>query len=134
MVLSDHAIKQALKNGLLTIIPLSEEHIMQSHVDLHLEERPHSKASVTLRSKSFILVRTKEKITLSKNICGFFDGRASLARRGISVHQTSLFIEPTTDNQLTLEIFNASESSFTLHGGQLIGKLILLFLTDTLRQ
>jgi deoxycytidine triphosphate deaminase len=54
------------------------------------------------------------------------EGRASLAKQGISVEQSSTFVEPSSDNQITLEIFNASDADVDLAAGQVIAKLFIL--------
>jgi dCTP deaminase len=63
-------------------------------------------------------------------ICGLIEGRSKLAQQGISVEQSSKFIEPGSDSRMTLEIFNASDASVTLQIGQKIAKMVLLKVSD----
>lgn len=130
MVLSSAAIRQAIERGIISIEPFKDGQLDRAHADLHLEDLPGGKPVVTLAPKSFTIVHTRERLTLASTVCGFFDGRASLAQQGISVHQASMFAEPGTDNVLTLEVFNAGDASYTLEGGQKIGKIIFMVLTE----
>jgi len=128
MILSGKAIRLALQKQLLSITPLSDDDIKKAHVDLHLDGEPGS--SIVVPAKSFIVAKTREKITLADNLCGFMEGRSRLALQGISVEQSSTLIEPGSDNPMALEIFNASNTPFTLEAGQPIAKMYLLKLTD----
>lgn len=60
------------------------------------------------------------------------EGRASLAKQGISIEQSSTFLEPTTSNKITLEIFNASDRVVKLKQGQEIAKLLVVKTVDTI--
>jgi len=128
MILSGKAIRLALQKQLLSITPLSDDDIKKAHVDLHLDGEPGS--SIVVPAKSFIVAKTREKITLADSLCGFMEGRSRLAQQGISVEQSSTLIEPGSDNPMALEIFNASDTPFTLEAGQPIAKMYLLKLTD----
>ncbi|HSX30904.1 MAG TPA: hypothetical protein VLE99_03235 [Candidatus Saccharimonadales bacterium] len=126
MILSGKAIRLALEKDLLKIDPFDEAHIQPAHVDLHLG----GETALEVPAKGFVAAQTKEKITLANNLCGFMEGRAGLAKQGLSVEQSSTFIEPGSDNHLTLEIFNASDTPCTLQPGQPIAKLYLAKITD----
>ena len=130
MVLSSAAIRQAMRKGLISIEPFIDEQVDCAHVDLHLEDKDGDEAGQILAPTSFTILRTREKLTLAATICGFFDGRASLAKQGISVHQASAFVEPGTDSVLTLEVFNANTVPYVVKGGQKIGKIVFMLLTD----
>lgn len=98
---------------------------------MHLGEFLSEDRSTTiLLPKGFILARTKERITLASHICGIIEGRSKLAQRGISIEQSSTFIEPGADSTTVLEIFNASDQTITLRRGDKIAKMILLRVTD----
>ena len=126
MILSRKAIRLALHKGLLAITPFSDEQIQPAHIDLHLD----GSDEITVPAKGFVLAQIKEKITLSGSLCAFMEGRAGLAKQGISIEQSSTFVEPGSDSQMTLEIFNASTSPVTLAAGQPIAKLFVQKLTD----
>lgn len=132
MVLSAAAIKKAIATKVVAIRPFSEDQLETAHINLHLGELllANGEASVVLPSKGFTLAKTRERITLAPHICGIIEGRAKLAQRGISIEQSSTFIEPGSDSTMVLEIFNASDESVELHQGDKIAKLVLLRVTD----
>jgi dCTP deaminase len=129
MMLSRKAILMAIKQGRLGIDPIDEADIEAAHINLHLDD---AIGEIVIEPKAFVVNRTREVVTLSQDFCGLMEGRSRLARLGISVEQSSTFVEPGTDNPMMLEIFNASDQVVTLRGGQEIAKLMIMKLTDTL--
>lgn len=125
MIFSDNAIKEAIAAGALRIDPYNENAIQRAHIDLHLEV-PGLKETLHVPSGSFCIAKTREKITTSQEICAFMEGKASLAKQGISIEQSSTFIEPGSDSQMTLEIFNASDKDVMLTSGQPIAKMFVM--------
>jgi deoxycytidine triphosphate deaminase len=125
MILSQKAIRQALKLGKLNIRPFSIEQIEKAHINLHIDQE------VSIAPGEFVLAKTREKISLSDELCAFMEGRATLAKQGISIEQSSTFIEPGSDDQMTLEIFNAGKKAVTLTPGQPVAKMFLLKVTDS---
>lgn len=132
MILSETAIKLAIQKGMLKIAPFSESQISKAHINLHLGLMGTLDGKLVLAAKAFALAETKETITLSEGLCGFIEGRASLAKLGISIEQSSTFIEPGSDNAMVLEMFNASDSPVTLEAGQPIAKMYLSKIVDTI--
>jgi deoxycytidine triphosphate deaminase len=124
---SKQAIKAALERELLKISPFHEGQIENAHINLHIS----GKSDLTISAKEFVLAKTAEKVTFAKSICGFVEGRASLAKLGLSVEQSSTFIEPESNNQITLEIFNASDKEVTIEAGQEIAKMFIMKVIDT---
>ncbi|MBI2798372.1 hypothetical protein HYX70_03715 [Candidatus Saccharibacteria bacterium] len=123
---SKKAILQAVSKGLLKFEPFDKSQIESAHINFHLSD------SLKIQPKGFAVAKTIEKITLSGNICGIIEGRATLAKQGISVEQSSTFIEPGSDNQITLEIFNASDKRVELKAGQEIAKIFILKVVDNI--
>lgn len=116
-----------MDRGLLQISPFDESQIESAHINLHLSG---DIAKVIIPAKGFVLAQTAEKLTLADSICGLVEGRASLAKKGISVEQSSTFVEPGTDNTITLEIFNASDGEVVINPGDEIAKLFILKVID----
>ena len=77
-----------------------------------------------------MVARTLERIRLPDSLCGIIEGRSKLAQQGLSVEQSSTFIEPGSDNDMVLEIFNASDRAIHLKIGQKIAKIVLFKITD----
>lgn len=124
---SKKAILKAMDRGLLQISPFDESQIESAHINLHLSG---DIAKVIIPAKGFVLAQTADKLTLADSICGLVEGRASLAKKGISVEQSSTFVEPGTDNTITLEIFNASDDEVVINPGDEIAKLFILKVID----
>lgn len=116
-----------MDRGLLQISPFDESQIESAHINLHLSG---DTSKVIIPAKGFVLAQTAEKLTLADSICGLVEGRASLAKKGISVEQSSTFVEPGTDNTITLEIFNASDGEVVINPGDEIAKLFILKVID----
>ena len=128
MIFSKKAIQQAIDKKLISISPFSEVQIESAHINLHAgNTRP-----LTVKPNGFVLTTTKETITFADSICGFIEGRASLAKKGISIEQSSTFIEPGTNNMITLEVFNASDKEVIIEAGQEIAKLFITKIVNSI--
>jgi len=78
-----------------------------------------------LRPNETILAGTKEKITLSANLCGWIEGRSRFARFGLGVHVSAGFIHPGTSNNPVLEVTNLGPISLVLIPGVKICQVII---------
>lgn len=83
-----------------------------------------------IKPGQFVVGKTFEKITLSQQYAAILDGRTKLARHGLSIYQASYFCDPGTDNDLTLEIYNAGPNPIVLYDKLKIGSLIFFKLTS----
>jgi len=131
MVLSGEAIKKGVQEGEIGISPYAEEQVEAVHANLHLGKAKDMAGGVLIiAAKSFTIAQTRERITLPPDSCGLIEGRSKLARRGISVEQSSKLIEPGSDSRMILEIFNASDAEVRLQQGQKIAKMVLLKISN----
>jgi len=103
MFLNKEGIKEAVKRGDIGISDFNEENLKAASYVLTLK-LPDGQNTVELEPGKFILLETKEKITLNGKYCGLMITPASLARQGINVTQGSDLAEPDTDNTMILEI------------------------------
>lgn len=128
MILTGPAIRDAIKAGDIEIDPLDESLINPASIDMRLGTEVASYV-VQMHKRGYL--DAKEKNELSRNIMGgsgFFlepgqlylmhtaeticsrsyvavvDGKSSLGRLGISVHQTAGYIDPGFNGQITLEV------------------------------
>jgi dCTP deaminase len=131
MLLSDHSIQQLLKKKQLRIKP--KPILKSASIRLHLSNQfAHPQGKITrqktviLKPKQLILSSTLESIKMPTDHAGLYDGSTTLARVGIISHMGSMFISPGSEGNLTLEIFNASDTPFTLKSGMRIGQLLIL--------
>lgn len=82
-----------------------------------------SKDPYILEPGQFVLGQTLEIISIKNNIGMFIDGRTTLARLGLTIHQSATFIQPGhTKSIITLEIFNAGNFQIELKNGIDIAK------------
>lgn len=139
MLLSDASIEQLLKEKKLTITP--QPTLKSASIRLHLSNqfaKPSSSIltqdSYILEPKKLILSSTLEKIGMPTDHAGLYDGSTTLARFGITSHMGSMLISPGSTGNLTLEIFNASDTAFTLKSGMRIGQLLILKLDSPSRR
>lgn len=74
--------------------------------------------SFVLEPDQFVLAYTLEYITVPNYLAARVEGRSSLARLGISVHQTAPTVHATFQGQLRLEISHNGLYKCRLHPGQ----------------
>ncbi|HER45317.1 MAG TPA: hypothetical protein ENO12_00705 [Thermoplasmatales archaeon] len=136
MLLSDRSILQLLEQKRLIIKPYPI--LKSASIRLHLSNqfaKPGGKIkrnkTYTLKPKQLILSSTMEHIIMPHDHAGLYDGSTTLARVGITSHMGSMFISPGSEGNLTLEIFNASDTSFLLESTMRIGQLLILKLDSS---
>lgn len=144
MILAKSAIFEEIKKGNIKISPYYEEYVGPASVDLHLGTtfrrfKHHNEVfdvtedsdfeqitevaevgkdgSLLLKQGETVLGITRERITLSKGLCGWIEGRSRFARIGLGVHITSGFAHPGIDNHQVLEITNLSPTPLMLYPG-----------------
>lgn len=139
MILADIDILNELLNKNLTISPISDDDIQPCSVDLHLGKElltihgkkiDISKGSYKLKPNEFILASTEEYVEIPKHLCGQVDGRSSVARMGVSVHQTGGYIDAGYCGNITLELYNCSDKEFELSWGDSICQIIFHVLSS----
>jgi dCTP deaminase len=131
MLLSDRSIKELLRKKRLVVEP--KPVLKSASIRLHLSNQfaktqgnIERKTSYVLKPKKLVLSSTLERVKLPADHAALYDGSTTLARIGITSHMGSMFISPGSEGNLTLEIFNASDASFTLKAGMRIGQLLIL--------
>lgn len=77
-----------------------------------------------IRPLQFLLATTLETVCMPDDVVGQLNGVSSLARLGISNHQTGGWIDAGFHGQITLELFNCSKNWITLTKGMRIGQLV----------
>lgn len=148
-MLADVEIKKILKSGKVTVEPYDETLLGSSCLDVRLGKvllKPKKGQLIDLRKPEliaeyekvdltdegfilepgeFVLGQTYEFIGTSGDVGLFIDGRSTLARLGLSIHQTATFILPgTSPHIITLEIYNSSTFRVVLFPQMRIGKLM----------
>lgn len=153
MTLSRQEILTALERGEISIDPFIPEHVGAASVDLTVSrwfrrlvpsETPielrdtadYRDPSITelfevpeggyleVASREMVLGITNERVGLSEGMCGWFDGRSRFARLGLLVHISAGFMQPGTNNNTVLEVFNLSPRPQRIFPGTAICQFI----------
>lgn len=144
MVLSDKTLKHMLKEGEMLIDPLGENSIQPASIDCCLDNhfltvednhmglisldeeikyREINAESIIIPARSFILATTKEYIKLPDDVTSFVEGRSSIGRTGLFIHNAG-WIDPGFEGNITLELYNANSLPIKLHAGRRICQLV----------
>lgn len=101
------------------------------HTTIDLTHKPY-----VLKPNEFILGSTIESIKTPRNICGFLDGRSTLARLGLNIHITAAVTDGLYEDArtITLEIQNASNMHLVLSHKMPIGSLLFAELDQPVAQ
>ncbi len=148
MLLVDWQIKERIEQGNLKITPYDEKLIQPNSIDVLLGDEfvwyedsddvidPYSKESlmkyinrqkseyIDIKPQEFYLAETVETFSLPSNIVGSIEGKSSLARLGITVHQTGGWIDAGFSGTITLEIGNINSRPVRLYAGMPIGQMV----------
>src|SRR5947208_11195027 len=82
-----------------------------------------------LHPGEFVLGVVAERIALPADIVAALDGKSSLGRLGLVVHQTAGIIDAGFDGHITLELANMANLPITVYPGMRIAQLSVLTLT-----
>jgi len=149
-ILARNAILKAVKSGQIKIKPFNQSQVGPGSIDFHLDKTFrvfrrvknifHIKDKVDYKKVSRLITIddhltllpgqsvhgiTVETLTLPNNLCGWIQGRSTLARVGLMVHITSNFIHPGSNGKQVLEMTNAGPMPLALHPGIAICQIIL---------
>ena len=97
---------------------------------LHGKKIDISEQSYKLKPNEFLLASTEEYVEIPKHICGQVDGRSSVARLGVSIHQTGGYIDAGYNGNITLELYNCSDRPFEISWGDSICQIIFHVLSS----
>ena len=122
MFLSKESIKEAVAKGDIVISDFNEENLKPASYTLTLDSI-YGKESLELKPGEFVLLETKEKITLNGKYCGILSTPARLAKQGINVTQGSDLAEPDTDNTFILETSNSGNEPVVFTEGMRVVKI-----------
>jgi dCTP deaminase len=141
MILSDRDIKEAIKNGEITIDPFDEKYLQPASVDLHLDRHflvfdtnnnyvidPKKPLDNMMRSVEidndrpfvlhpgeFALGLIMEKTGVCDDMVGRLEGKSSVGRMGLLIHVTAGFLDPGNSLKMTLELHNTANLPILLY-------------------
>jgi len=155
MVLSDHSIREEIAAGRIVIEPFDDEMVQPCSIDVtvgdsfrvfrtsrypyidvkqpmeDLTELVHVAPDepFILHPGEFVLGVVRERVALPDDIVATLDGKSSLGRLGLVVHQTAGVIDAGFDGHITLELANMANLPITVYPGMRIAQLSFLKLT-----
>ncbi len=148
MILVDWQIKDRIKRGFIKIDPYDPKFVQPNSLDIRLGDHfvwyeegtavidPYEQSTITsqVREKHaeyidippgmFLLAKTLEQIELPDNIVATIEGKSSIARLGIALHQTGGWIDAGFRGTITLEISNANQRPVRLYAEMPVGQLV----------
>jgi dCTP deaminase len=148
MILVDWQIVDRIKRGFIRIDPFDPVYVQPNSLDIRLgthfvwydegddvidpynpesiaaNVREMNAPSIDIEPGKFLLAETLECISLPDNIVATIEGKSSIARLGIALHQTGGWIDAGFRGTITLEISNANQRPVRLYAGMPIGQLV----------
>jgi dCTP deaminase len=155
MVLSDRSIREEVAAGRIVIDPFDDAMVQPGSIDVRVGNafrvfRNSRYAYIDvklpmddltelvtvegdepfiLHPGEFVLAVVAERIALPADIVAALDGKSSLGRLGLVVHQTAGIIDAGFDGHITLELANMANLPITVYPGMRIAQLSFLTLT-----
>src|SRR5947208_2241754 len=155
MVLSDRTIRDEIAAGRLVVDPFDDTLVQPSSVDVRVGNsfrvfrnarypyidvkspmedltelvRIEEDEPFILHPGEFVLGVVFERIALPDDMVATLDGKSSLGRLGLVVHQTAGVIDAGFDGHITLELANMANLPITVYAGMRIAQLSFMTLT-----
>jgi len=148
MILVDWQIIDRIERGHITIDPYDKALVQPNSIDIRLGNHfvwyspsdtvidPHDRETITsgveeteadefvIRPGAFVLARTLETIGLPDNIVATIEGKSSIARLGLTLHQTGGWIDAGFRGTITLEMCNVNSRPVKVYAGMPVGQLV----------
>lgn len=148
MILVDWQLLDRIGRGHIKIDPYNPDLVQPNSVDIRLGNHfvwykpgtsvidPFDQQSVvkdveearadsfTLNPGQFVLAETLEAIELPDNIVATIEGKSSIARLGVTLHQTGGWIDAGFRGTITLEMANVNSRPVKVYAGMPIGQLV----------
>jgi dCTP deaminase len=148
MILVDWQILDRVNRGFIQVDPFDPNLVQPNSLDIRLGSHfvwyepgdevidPYMKEtiaadthgvtadSVILKPGQFMLAETFEVVGLPDNIVASIEGKSSIARLGIELHQTGGWIDAGFRGSITLEMCNVNQRPVRMYAGMPIGQLV----------
>ncbi len=148
MILVDWQIMDRIRRGQIVIDPFEPSLVQPNSLDIRLGDHfvwylpgesvidPYDRESVTsdvdecrarefvLRPGQFVLAETLELVALPDNVVASIEGKSSIARLGVELHQTGGWIDAGFAGSITLEMCNVNSRPVRVYAGMPIGQLV----------
>ena len=148
MILVDWQILDRIAHGFIQVDPFDPTLVQPNSLDIRLgnhflwyergdeEIDPYREETITsgtrdcradsivLEPGRFMLAETLEVIGLPDNIVASIEGKSSIARLGVELHQTGGWIDAGFRGSITLEMCNVNARPVRMYAGMPIGQLV----------
>lgn len=148
MILVDWQILDRIGRGYITVDPYDPALVQPNSLDIRLGNHfawyetggevidPYDQNSVTTKTEEmtaesivlnpgqFVLAETMEVICLPDNIVASIEGKSSIARLGVELHQTGGWIDAGFCGSITLEMCNVNQRPVRMYAGMAVGQLV----------
>ena len=148
MILVDWQIRDAISSGHIGVKPYDPKFVQPNSLDIRLGDHfvwyeegsevidPYDRRSIgskvgethagsfVIEPGRFILAETLEEITLPDNIVASIEGKSSIARLGVELHQTGGWIDAGFSGTITLEMCNVNQRPVRVYAAMPIGQLV----------
>ncbi|OPX62913.1 MULTISPECIES: dCTP deaminase [unclassified Methanoregula] len=148
MILVDWQLLDRIEREHIKIKPYDKSLVQPNSIDIRLGNHfiwykssdkvidPRDKKSITtgveeteadefvIQPGAFVLARTLECIELPDNIVATIEGKSSIARLGVTLHQTGGWIDAGFRGTITLEMCNVNTRPVKVYAGMPIGQLV----------
>jgi dCTP deaminase len=148
MILVDWEIADHIKRGFIGVNPYDPALVQPNSLDIRLGNHfvwyescddiidPYKRETILSHTNEqkmpyfdiipgkFVLAETLETITLPDNIVSSIEGKSSVARLGIELHQTGGWIDAGFSGTITLEMCNVNCRPVRVYAGMPIGQLV----------
>jgi dCTP deaminase len=155
MVLSDHSIREEIAAGRIVVDPFVDAMVQPCSIDVTVGDsfrvfrnsrypyidvkremedltelvRVGPDEPFILHPGEFVLGVVAERVALPDDIVATLDGKSSLGRLGLVVHQTAGVIDAGFDGHITLELANMANLPITVYPGMPVAQLSFLTLS-----
>lgn len=134
MILGESIIRDYVDSGTIGIDPEpTDEQFQPASLDIRIGEEYYDMArdisykadeQVPLLPDTPYIGHTVERVELPRHIGALLTGRSSVGRAGVIIHKTAGWIDPGFEGQITLEMFNFSETTHAFDVGDRVGQLM----------
>lgn len=148
MILVDWQILERIRSGQIRVEPFDPALIQPNSLDIRLGDHfvwyrsgervidPYDHetvcadvhetraSSLVIQPSQFVLAETMERIELPDNIVASIEGKSSIARLGVELHQTGGWIDAGFRGSITLEMCNANQRPVRVYAGMPVGQLV----------
>lgn len=131
MILCDHTIRSCIENDTIAVTPEPDQIQYQpASLDVRIDDELYNvdtdRITHNLRLEPGVpyLGTTEEYIELPNDVAAQLAGRSSIGRRGVIIHKTAGWIDPGFEGQLTLEMYNFTDSVIEIEPRTRIGQLV----------